>query len=230
MLGVQAAICAGPVVLWKMYCSDILKYAVKYVARKMGAKKDHEVIGDVEEALEEVNEPDENVNKSNLKTTFISSTSISLELKKQIRSWWNQTSLTKRYLAKLLLKQVILILVIFFYLSVDGFSVRDIKFTFLCHVDGKELVKCSLAGVALLRMAWYVNLALVGLALVLNTLQLSNILFCANKSNKQSFLRSWHVIAGEKTEKRCSVFLNDALLIAAACRENIGKLPSTTAQ
>ena len=87
-----------------------------------GTKKDHEVIGDVEEALEEVNEPDENV-----KTIFISSTSISLELKKQITSWWNKTSLTKRYLAKLVFTQVILILVIFCYLSVDVFSVRDQK-------------------------------------------------------------------------------------------------------
>ena len=217
ILGVQAAICAGPVVFWKLYGSETLTYAVNYVTGKMGSKTKQG--GEEKEVVEkdDSSKPDE-------KTQAVSS-----ELKTQITSWWNQSSLAKRYIIKLVFHEVTFIFVIFFYLGFDELNIENIKYKFLCFVDKKEFVRCNFAGVAILRAAWYTNLVLVVVAFVINTFQMIDTLCCASSSKEksQSFLNSWHLVAG-KTEKCCKGLLNDAQLIAAVCRANISKFRSSS--
>lgn len=218
VLGVQAAICAVPLVLWKLCGSDMLKKAGNYVAGKMTTMPNEKEVKAVEEAGDDVNKPEKKV------------ADLSPELKNQISSWWKQTWLTKLYIVHLLCKQLIFILIVYFYFGFEAFFFQSMKYNFLCYVDEKEFVKCSLAGVGVLRMAWFGNLALVGLSLLLNTFQLINILCCASKP-KRGFLYDWHLIAGQKTDSRsCKVFLNDAQLIAMICRENTSNISPTPTQ
>ena len=208
VLVAQALICACPVLLWKLYSLETMTSAVKFVKEKL-------------EAMQNIEETEVKADTKKKPATYG-------EFKKQVKYWWKQTSLIKLYLTKLILHQIVFIFVTCFYFCFDAFSILEIKAGFVCYVDKKELVNCNLPGSGILRLAWVANIVLVALALLLNTLQLANITCCKRKP-KQAFLHQWRSFVDEEPKKQ-QVFLNDAQMIAAICRENLSKLPPTSAE
>lgn len=225
VLIIQALICACPLVIWKVYSSEILHTSVKFIAE--GLKNANGKTENGGENLESADKTKhDHSNETGKQSSVLAASSVRLhDIKQQISYWSTQRELIKLYFTKLLMHEMFLILIICFYLCFDIFYGLAFKSDFVCYVNKRVLVECNFPGASVLQIFWLANLVLVDLALLLNTIQLININWCMRRPSKYFFLE-W---SKENKETKGSGFANDSHLISAICYENLSVFPSKKA-
>jgi hypothetical protein len=209
-LAIQAIISYLPVLLWILWCTEELTIAIIYIAE---ACKD--------------------LVKRNYSNDYVHSTpkpfsrAPSMETRQrlgeldcQINHWLDQKFLSRSYITKLVVTELLFIFILICYFLSKSLYVSSFKSQFVCRVDDQSLVSCTLPVVRIYKMVWYANILIIDICILLTTLQFMNILCCMLRQRQFFFL----TYMGIEPDSHLSA-ITDAHLISYFCQQNLSAMP-----
>lgn len=213
-LFVQAVISYTPVLLWLLWATEELVISIKYIARSC------------QELIDRSYHDGNPVHGSSSPVAFARGSDPEVKQKKwgeiecQIDEWLDQKFLSRLYITKLVINDIILILFLMLYFMCDVFNISHFKPHFICRVENQSLVTCTLPIVKLYKMIWYANIAIIDCCIMFTTFQFLYIL-CFMLRPKHFFFLTYMDIGGDSHVTA----ITDAHVISYFCYQNLRYMP-----
>lgn len=211
-LAIQAIVSYLPVLLWLLWCTEKLTIAIRYIA---DACKDLVKLACNAQPVQSTPKP------------FMFSRAPSVEAQQrlgqldcQIYYWLDKKFLTRLYIAKLVLTELIFISSLLGYFLSSHLYVSSFQAQFVCRVDDLSLVSCTIPIVRIYVIVWYANILVLDICILLTTLQFMNILCCMLRPKNFFFL----AFLGMEPDFHPKT-ITDAHLISYFCHQNLLVMP-----